>query len=76
MSLRVVAGGLLVGLAMLSAGCTSCCHKWGHGTTASAPPCCPPPAPPPCCPPGGTIPPPPAAVGSNYAPPIVSVPYR
>jgi hypothetical protein len=72
MSLRFAAGGLLVAIALLATGCTSC-HKCGK-TTASASPCCPPPGPPPCCPPGSTIPPPPIGVGSNYAPPVVSIP--
>ncbi|MFO0929492.1 MAG: hypothetical protein U0736_21095 [Gemmataceae bacterium] len=54
MSLRTLATGLVLALAVWNAGCSSCCH---HKRPAS----------PPCCPPGPAVvappPPPPSTAG-------------
>ena len=67
MTLRHLAGGVLLALALLSAGCWHSCGG-GPSTTRSSPP---------CCPPAGAIaaPPPPPAV--SYTPPVAAFPsYR
>lgn len=59
MSLRTLAAGLVLALAVWNAGCSSC---WNHKRPAA--PCCPPG---PSCPPGPAVmappPPPPATAG-------------
>ena len=67
MTLRHLAGAVLLALSALSSGCW---HSCGGGTATTRNSC-----PPPCCPPAGSIATPPPPPG--YAPPVSNFPaYR